>query len=64
MILTPQVSEKAKPWANLVGYNCVKLLLCAYDGQYMMVLKVFVYVKYGCEKQFEVFVSLNHDVRT
>jgi hypothetical protein len=28
------------------------------------VLKHFVYVQYGCGKQFEVAVSLNHDIIT
>jgi hypothetical protein len=34
------------------------------DGQRMLVVKHFVCVLYGCEKQFEVAVSLNHDVMT
>ncbi len=42
---------------------CVRLLLYAY-GQHINVLKQFVYVKYRWEKQFDVAVSLNHDVMT
>ncbi len=33
-------------------------------GQHTNVLKHCVYVLYGCRKQFEVAVSLNHDVMT
>ncbi len=33
-------------------------------GQHIKALKHFVYVKYGCLKQFEVAVSLNHDIIT
>jgi hypothetical protein len=43
--------------------NCLRLLLHAY-GQHINVLKQFVYVKYGCVKQFEVAVSLNCDIMT
>jgi len=41
--------------------KCARLLLYAY-GKHINVLKHFVYVKYGCRKQFEVAVSLNHDI--
>jgi hypothetical protein len=33
-------------------------------GQHINVLKHFVYVLYGCRKQFEVAVSLNHEIIT
>ncbi len=42
------------------GYNCVRLILYAH-GQNINVLKHLVHVQYGCGKQFEVAVSLNHD---
>jgi hypothetical protein len=47
----------------LGGYNCVRLLPYAY-GQHINVLKYFELVLYGCGKQFEVAVSLNHDIMT
>jgi hypothetical protein len=40
MILTPQVSQKAKSWANWGGYKCTRLLPYAYV-QHMNVLKHF-----------------------
>jgi hypothetical protein len=49
--------------AQILGHNCVRLLLCAY-GQHMNALKHSVYVQYGCGKQFEVVVSHHHDVMT
>jgi hypothetical protein len=49
--------------AQILGHNCVRLLLYAY-GQYMNVLKYSVYVQYGCGKLFEVVVSHYHDVMT
>jgi hypothetical protein len=57
------IQNPQKSWANLGGYKCMRLLLCAY-GQHINVLKYFVYAQYGCGKQFEVAVSLNHDVMT
>ncbi len=57
MILTPHVTQMAQ----ILGHNCVRLLLCAY-GQHMNVLKHSVYVQYGCGKQCEVAVSHHHDV--
>ncbi len=44
-------------------YNFLRLLPYAH-GQHINVLKHFVYVQCGCRKQFEVAVSLNHDVMT
>ena len=43
--------------------NCVRLIRYAH-GEYINVLNHFVYVQYGCGKQFEVAVSLNHDIIT
>ncbi len=34
------------------------------NGQHMNVIKHFVCVLYGCGKQFEFAVNLNHDVVT
>jgi hypothetical protein len=63
IILTPQVTQSPKLWAKYGGYNCVRLLL--YDnGQHITRLKHFVYVLYGCWKQFEVAVRFNHDIMT
>jgi hypothetical protein len=46
-------------------YNCLKMLPYANaNRQHINVLKHFVYVKYGCRKQFEVAISLNHDIMT
>ncbi len=61
--LTPQVTQNPKIWAKQGMYNCVRLLPYAY-GQHINVHKKFVYVYYGCGMQFEVAVSLNHDVMT
>ena len=47
----------------LGGYNCVRLPMYSH-GQHINVLKHFVYVSHGYRKQFEVAVSLNHDVIT
>ena len=47
----------------LLWVNCVRLLPYA-SGQHINELKHCVYVKYGCRKQFEIAVSLNHDVMT
>jgi hypothetical protein len=44
--------------AQILGHNCVRLLLCAY-GQHMNVLKHSVYVQYGCGKQFAVSLLPN-----
>jgi hypothetical protein len=63
IILTPQVTQSPKIWAKLSGYNCVRLILLAY-GQHINVLKHFVYVQYGGGQQFEVAISLNHDIMT
>ena len=59
MILTPHVTQMAQ----ILGHNCVRLLLCAY-GQHMNVLQHSVYVQYGNGKQFEMAVSHHHDVMT
>ncbi len=53
-------TPKSEP--SRVG-NCVRLLPYAY-GQHINVFKHFVYIQYRCRKQFEVAVSLNHDVMT
>ena len=44
-------------------YNCVRLILYAHV-YHINVLNHFVYVQYGCGKQFEVAVSLNLDIIT
>ncbi len=44
-------------------YNCVRLILYAH-GHHINVFHHFVYVQYGFWKQFEVAVSLNHDIIT
>jgi hypothetical protein len=49
--------------AQILGHNCVSLLLYTY-GQRMNVLKHFVYVQYGCGKQFGVAVRHHQDVVT
>ena len=59
MMLTSHVTQIAQ----ILGDNCVRLLLCAY-GQHLDVLKHSVCVQYGCGKQFEVAVSHHHDVMT
>ena len=56
-ILTPQVTQSPR------GYNCVRLLSYAH-GQHINMLKHFVCFKYRCKKQFEVAISLNHDLLT
>jgi hypothetical protein len=43
IILTPQVTQNPKIWANYCVYNCVRLLPYAY-GQHINVLKHFLYV--------------------
>jgi hypothetical protein len=57
MILTPHVTQMAQ----ILGHNCVRLLLCAY-GQHMNVLQHSIYDQYECRKQFKVAVSRHHDV--
>jgi hypothetical protein len=61
--LTPQVTQNTKIRAKECGYDCLRLLLYAHR-QHMNVLKQFVYVSCGCRKQFELAVSLNHDIIT
>ncbi len=63
IILTSQVTQSPKIWAKSGGNNCVRLILYAYE-QHINVLKHFVYVWYGGGKQFEVAISLNHDIMT
>jgi hypothetical protein len=50
--------KKTKSVANLAG-GMMKVLLYAFEPAYQH-LKQFVHVLYGCEKQSEVNVSLNH----
>ncbi len=57
--MSPHVTQMAQ----ILGHNCVRLLLCA-CGQHMNVLKHSVYVQYGYGKQFEMVVSHHHDVMT
>ncbi len=63
IILTSQVTQNHILWAKYGGYNCYKLQPYAH-GQHINVLKHFVHVKCACGKQFELAVSLNHDVMT
>ncbi len=63
IILTPWVTQNHKVWAKKGGYNCLRLLPYEH-GQHIYVLKHFIYVWCGCRKQFQLAVSLNHDVMT
>ena len=56
------VLQTNKNWTDLSCHHCTGAF--AGNEQHMNVLKHFVYVQYGCGKQFEVAVSLNHDVMT
>ncbi len=47
--------------SQVVWYNCLRQLPYAH-GKHTNLLKCFVYVSCQCEKQFEVAVSLNHDI--
>jgi hypothetical protein len=48
---------------KLGWFNCIRMLPCAY-GEYIHMLKHFVYVQYGCGKQIELAVSVNHEMMT
>jgi hypothetical protein len=50
-------------WAKECGCICVRLVLFPY-GHYINMIKHFVYVQYGCGKQFEVAGRLNYDAMT
>ncbi len=61
IIFTPKVTLTSQIWGQLGRCHGVRVqpytLETAYQG-----LKHFVYVEYGCMKQSEVDISLNHDV--
>jgi hypothetical protein len=64
IMLTPQGTQKPPNMSLVLGVKLFHPATKDVIGQYINLLTHFVYVLYGWGKQFEVAVSLNHDVMT
>jgi hypothetical protein len=63
IISTPQVTLSLQIWGQPGRCNGIRVHLFALEPAHQR-LKHFAYVYYGCLKQSEVDISLNHDVTT
>jgi hypothetical protein len=61
IISTPQLTQYPKIGGNLGLCNDIRVHSYALEAAYLY-LKHLVYVLYGCEKESEVDISLNHHV--
>jgi hypothetical protein len=59
IISTPQLTKNPKIGGNLGLCNGIRVHSYAFKTAYLY-LKDLVYIIYGCEKQSEVDISLNH----
>jgi hypothetical protein len=58
-----KVTPKYQYLGQLCQWNCVRVHPYTYP-QHMIVIKHFIYIKYGCGMQSMVVCNLNHDTMT
>ena len=58
---SPQVTLTSQIWGQLGQCNSIRVHPYSLETTYQW-FKHFIYVYYGCMKQSEVDISLNHDV--